>query len=163
MNIGLLMSYNERDIIEEMMESNRGHVDTIFALDGSDDDPDPRQPVQQRGRWYSPAGSRSASSRAAPGRVIGSVLPSGVGWRPYSRMPLLKHYPYRSPEQMTARLARMRERGFSGTPAETTIHRLRYAGEYRRAERFEGDFDDLELDRQGNLLTMWWRWKRWVR
>jgi hypothetical protein len=32
MNIGLLMTYNDRDIIEEMMESNREHVDTIFAL-----------------------------------------------------------------------------------------------------------------------------------
>ena len=40
MNIGLLMTYNEADIIEEMMETNRHFVDTIFVLDGSDDGTD---------------------------------------------------------------------------------------------------------------------------
>ena len=258
-NIGLLLTYNEADVIEEMMAHNRRSVDTVFVLDGSSDGTDhiltqypevelilkdeqvapggrvrdfhrqallevaqtrygyghwftlmhgdelfhddPRivieraekqgasfvnwaalqffmhtsdepldlgLPLQQRLRWYSPfwvevrqfKGGRNTCYR--PGEH-GRVLPRHVGWRPYSKMPLLKHYPYRSPEQMTKRLESQQTRGFSGTAPRPEIYRDRYAPEYRSARHFDGDFGDLELDKQGNLLTMLWRWKRLVR
>jgi hypothetical protein len=267
MNIGLLMTYNEADIIEEMMDANRGQVDTIFALDGSDDGTDAilagysevelllrdeevapgsrvrdhhRQvlmdaaherygtghwftlmhgdeifhddartiaehaeqqgarrvnwaamqfflhpddeagfdatlPVQQRVRWYSPFWVEVRQFRSSPTSRYptrhGVVVPEGVGWRPFHKMPIFKHYPFRSPEQARARLATMRARGFSGTGSgesgkdsvEGSVFRPRYGDAYRRVKRFDGDFGECELDRQGNLLTMVWRWKRWVR
>jgi hypothetical protein len=267
MNIGLLMTYNEADIIEEMMDANRRHVDTIFVLDGSDDGTDrilkgypevelllrdeevapgarvrdhhrqflldaaherygtghwftlmhgdeifhddPRDvaeraerqgarrvnwaamqfflhpddertldlglSVQERVRWYSPFWVEIRQFRSSPRTRYplrhGVVVPEGVGWRPYSRMPIFKHYPFRSPEQVTARLRAMRARGFSGTgtgqdgdgSVEDRVFRVRYGDAYRRALRFDGDFGECELERQGNLLTMMWRWKRWVR
>ena len=36
-NIGILLTKNERDVIEEVMEEHEKCFDTIFALDGSDD------------------------------------------------------------------------------------------------------------------------------
>ncbi len=266
MNIGLLMTYNERDVIEEMMAVNRDCVDTVFALDGSDDgttevlaadpkvelllrdedvapgsrvrdyhrqalldaaherygyghwftlmhgdeifhdDPrsiaeraerqgarrvnwaamqfflhpedaagfDPGSSVQERVRWYSPfwveVRQFRSSRRTRYGRRHGVVVPDGVGWRPFHMMPIFKHYPFRSPEQIKARLETMRARGFSGTgtgeregSVEGQVFRARYGDAYRRALRFDGDFGVCELPRQGNLLTMTWRWKRWVR
>lgn len=253
------MTYNEADIIEEMMRHNRGMVDTIFVLDGSDDGTDRllqgfpevelilkdadvapgarvrdhhRQalldaarerhghghwftlmhgdeffhddaravaeaahkqgaarvnwaamqffmhesdepldvslPVQQRLTWYSPFWVEIRQFRDDPRAAYragehGRVFPRGVGWRPYSRMPIVKHYPYRDPDQMRARLQTMESRGFSGTAAETAVYRPTYAQEYKVARRFEGDFGELETDRQGGLLRMMWRWRRWVR
>lgn len=258
MNIGLLLTRNEEDMIEEMLHANAPYVDTIFALDGSSDGterilkghpkverllrdeevalggrvrdfhrqtlleaaqerygfghwftlmhgdeifhsdpraviaaaerqgaqrvnwavmqfflhpndaPDPGKPVQERLRWYSPfwveiRQFRGGKRTAYPPGQHGKVIPDGVGWRPYSKMPLLKHYPYRSPAQMQARLKDIETRGFSGTPPDTTIYRERYSPEYRFACRFSGDFGPLEPERQGNLLTMMWRWKCYVR
>ena len=263
MNIGLLMTYNEADIIEEMMATNRHAVDAIFALDGSDDGTDTllagypevkhifkdkevapegrvrdfhrqvlldaareryganhwftlmhgdelfhddpraaiaraerqgakrinwavmqffphttdeplntRVPVQDRLRWYSPFWVEirqfkgTSRTHYVPGKH-GQVIPAGVGLRPYSKMPLLKHYPYRSPAQMRRRLACAATRGFSGTATQAatqeSIYRSTYSREYKIARKFVRDFGPLELSRQGNLLTMLWRWKRWVR
>jgi hypothetical protein len=132
-----------------------------------EDDPDPTRPVQERVRWYSPFWVEIRQFKSGPNtryrKRHGTVLPDGVGWRTFNRMPLLKHYPYRSPEQMRTRLAHMRDRGFSGTPVHEAIHRTHYAPEYRRAQRFEEDFGKLEMAHQGGLLRMTWRWKRWVR
>ncbi|OGI05964.1 MAG: hypothetical protein A2Y40_04250 [Candidatus Margulisbacteria bacterium GWF2_35_9] len=36
-NIGLMMTYNEEDIIEEVMEANKKYFDVILVLDGSTD------------------------------------------------------------------------------------------------------------------------------
>ena len=268
MHIGLLMTYNEVDVIEETLAANRDAVDTIFALDGSDDgttevlasdpqvelllrdqdvapagrvrdhhrqalldaaharyghghwftllhgdeifhdDPravaeraeregaarvnwaamqfflhpedegtlDLRASVQERVRWYSPFWVEVRQFKSGPHTRYrerhGVVVPEGVGWRPFSRMPILKHYPFRSAEQTRARLAAMRARGFSGSrlghardaaSVEDLVYRPRYGDAYRRALRFDGDFGACELARQGNLLTMMWRWKRWVR
>lgn len=253
------MTYNEADIIEEMMAHNRHSVDAIFVLDGSDDGTaellanyeevkqvfkdsevapnervrdyhrqvlldaavahygydhwftlmhgdeffhdDPREviekaerqgakrvnwaamqfflhpsddpvnvslPVQERLRWYSPfwvelrqfKGSKTMHYKLGK---HGQVIPEGIGWQPYFKMPILKHYPYRSPEQMQKRLNAMKTRGFSGTATETAIFRERYSPEYKQVREFKGDFAELELDRQGNLLTMLWRWNRWVK
>ncbi len=267
LNIGLLMTRNERDVIEEVMTANRGCVDTIFALDGSTDGTDrilasypevelllrddqvapdgrvrdyhrqvlldaaharyghghwftllhgdeifyddPRaviaaaeaqgaqrvnwavmqfflhpddapgktacsngshRSVQERIRWYSPFWIEIRQFRSGPRtryrRRHGQVVPDGVGLRPYGKMPILKHYPYRSPEQMQARARDAAERGFSGTAQGNAptieIYRRRYGPEYLLARHFDGDFGELEIERQGNLLTMWWRWKRWV-
>ncbi|CAN5809415.1 hypothetical protein BH24DEI2_BH24DEI2_28930 [soil metagenome] len=262
MNIGLLLTYNEADVVEAMMAHNRHAVDTIFVLDGSSDgtdrilaqypevemifrdehvapgarvrdfhrqalleaaqarygvshwftlmhgdelfhdDPrtviqraerqgarfvnwaamqffmhtsdnplDPYLPLQERLRWYSPFWvevrqfKSGRNTRYRPGEH-GRVLPRGVGWQPYSKMPILKHYPYRKPEQMARRLADMQSRGFSGSAAHPSLHpalyRDRFAPGYKTARRFDGDFGEFELDRQGNLLTMLWRWKRLV-
>lgn len=263
MNIGLLLTYNEADVIDEMMEANRGSVDAIFALDGSDDgtaerlarypeielllrdrdvapgarvrdhhrqvlldaardrygeghwytlmhgdeifhddprsvaedaerrgaaivnwavmqfflhpgdeDADTNAPVQERVRWYSPLWVEVRQFRGRPGARYrpgehGRVFPHGVGWKPYGRMPILKHYPYRSPEQARRRLASMAERGFTGSDTaagpRAEVFRTRYEPRYRISRRFEGDFGELEMDRQGGLLGMWWRWKRWTR
>jgi glycosyltransferase involved in cell wall biosynthesis len=258
MNIGLLMTYNEADIIEEMMDSNRHFVDTIFVLDGSDDGTDtilerykevelilkdrdvtpgpvrdyhrqalldaahqrygvghwftlmhgdeifyhdPRRmteyadkqgakrinwaamqffmhssdepldmskSVQQRLNWYSPFWleirqfKSSKTTRYKEG-THHKVIPSGVGWQPFSKVPLFKHYPYRSPEQMQTRLETMRERGFSGTQKLNSIYRDTYSPEYKEARKFNGDFGEFELEQQGNLLTMTQKWKRLVK
>lgn len=95
MNIGLLLTYNEADIIEEMMEHNRGMIDTIFVLDGSDDgtdrilasypevelilkDGDVALPVQQRLTWYSPFWVEIRQpARRLPRRRARSGLPTG--------------------------------------------------------------------------------------
>jgi len=255
-NIGLLLTYNEVDIVDEMLQANAGGVDAILALDGSDDgtaerlkahpavelvlrdedvapggrvrddhrqalldaarerygpghwytlmhadeifhdDPravaiaagrqgahivnwavmqfflhpddratDPAAPVQQRVRWYSPFWVEvrqfrdRSGARYRPGEH-GRVFPRGVGIVPYRRMPILKHYPYRSPEQAAARLGAMAGRGFSGSDAGEPVFRTRYESRYRVARRFDGDFGTFEMKRQGGLLRMWWRWKR---
>ena len=258
MNIGLLLTYNEADFIEEMMETNRGAVDAIFVLDGSTDgtdrilrqypevevvlrdervapegvrdfhrqllldaarqrygmdhwytlmhgdeifhddprdviraadrmgahrvnwavmqfflrpdepSPDPRRSIQDQLRWYSPFWVEIRQFRDRHGVGYregehGRVVPHGVGWIPYWKMPILKHYPYRSHAQAARRRRVAAERGFSGTPDAEGADGLTYAPEYRRARRFEGDFGELERSRQGNLLTMMWRWKRWTR
>jgi glycosyltransferase involved in cell wall biosynthesis len=38
LNIGLLMTYNEADVLPEMLEAIAGEVDAIYALDGSSDE-----------------------------------------------------------------------------------------------------------------------------
>lgn len=259
MNIGLLLSYNEVDIVDEMMRANRGGLDAIFALDGSEDGtgerlarypevelvlrdedvtggtrvrdfhrqalldaarrrhgsghwytlmhgdeifhddpravaaaaerqgahlvnwavmqfflhpsdaaPDEALPVQSRVRWYSPFWVEVRQFRDRPGAHYrqgehGRVFPRGVGWRPYTRMPIVKHYPFRTPGQALRRLRSMADRGFSGSSVDGDVLRTRYEPRYRLARRFDGDFGDLEMDRQGGLLAMWWRWKRWTR
>lgn len=258
MNIGLLLSYNEVDVVDEMMAANRGSVDTIFVLDGSSDgtperlatypevelilrdedvaptgqvrdfhrqalldaarerhgyghwytlmhtdeifhdDPrtvaaaaerqnaryvnwasmqfflhpgdlpvDASAAVQARIRWYSPFWVEVRQFRDRQGATYrhgehGRVFPHGVGWRPFSRMPIVKHYPYRTVEQAERRLLAMRERGFTGNDAALPAVRTRFEPRYRHARRFDGDFGELEMNRQGGLLTMWWRWKRWT-
>ena len=258
MNIGLLLTYNEADFIEEMMEANRHAVDAIFVLDGSTDGtdrilagypevelvvrdedvapggardfhrqhlldaarerygvghwytlmhgdeifhddpraviadadamrakrvnwavmqfflrpdepaPEPERPIQDQIRWYSPFWVEIRQFRDGPGVRYregehGRVLPHGVGWLPYWKMPILKHYPYRSHEQAARRRRSAAERGFSGTTSVADVDGTTYGPEYRHARRFEQDFGDLERSRQGNLLTMLWRWKRWTR
>lgn len=258
MNIGLLLTYNEVDIVDEMLDANREGVDAILALDGSDDgtferlrsdpsvvmalhdedvagdgrvrdfhrqvlldaarerygtghwytlmhadeifhddpgaiaieaerqgaqlvnwavmqfflhpddpQPDTSRPVQERLRWYSPFWVEVRQFRDRPGASYrpgehGRVYPHGVGWRPFRRMPVLKHYPYRTIAQTRARLDAMARRGFTGSDATAGALRRRYEPRYRMARLFDGDFGELEMDRQGNLLRMWWRWKRWT-
>ena len=258
MNIGLLMTYNEIDVIDEMMTHNAPFVDTIFALDGSNDGTreflenhdkvelvfkdedvapkgrvrdfhrqvlldaaherygvgqwftlmhgdeffhdDPRliierakkqgakrvnwaamqffmhlsdEPldmslgVQERLRWYSPfwveiRQFKSTKKTHYPERH-GQVIPHKVGFMPYLKMPILKHYPFRSPEQMRLRLEQMQARGFSGTAVQSAIYRDRYAPEYLKAFKLENDFGDFELAKQGNLLSMIRRWKQLVK
>ncbi len=258
MNIGLLMTYNEADIIEEMMETNRHFVDTIFVLDGSDDGTDkilssykevekifkdqevtsgrvrdyhrqvlleaahrrygvghwftlmhgdeifydnPRiiaqkadlqgakrvnwaamqffmhtsdepldtiKPVQERLTWYSPFWleirqfKSSKKTHYQEGRH-GKVLPEGVGWQPYTKVPIFKHYPYRTPKQMQQRLEAIKQRGFSGSVHEAAIYRETFSPEYREARQFSGDFAEFELSKQGHLLTIMQKWKRLVK
>lgn len=257
LNIGLLLTYNEQDVVAEMLEHNAGGVDAIFALDGSTDattevllahpkvrlvlrdadvapgghvrdhhrqalldaaraeyggghwytimhgdeffhddpravaraagamgagrvnwaamqfflHPDDRPAlggsVQENVRWYSPFWVEVRQFRDSPRARYqagehGRVFPHGVGWLPYLKMPILKHYPYRSEAQTLARLGAMEARGFSGTKATGGVYRERYAPEYREAHYFGGDFGVFELARQGNLLTMMARWKRLV-
>ncbi|NJK43140.1 MAG: hypothetical protein HC933_01725 [Pleurocapsa sp. SU_196_0] len=38
LNIGLLMTHNEQDVLPEMLLESVRYVDAIFALDGSSDD-----------------------------------------------------------------------------------------------------------------------------
>lgn len=78
-------------------------------------------------------------------------------------MPIVKHSPYRDPEQMKVRLNAMQNRGFSGTAAEASVYRTTDAREYTVARRFEGSFEELEMGRQRGLLHMFWRWRRWVK
>jgi hypothetical protein len=258
MNIGLLMTYNESDIIEEMMETNRHYVDTIFVLDGSDDGTDrmlkqykevellfkdkdvaagpvrdyhrqvllqaahqrygsghwftlmhgdeifydnPRaiaeqaekqgakrvnwaamqffihhadEPlditlsVQERLSYYSPfwleiRQFKSSKHTHYKEGLHGQVIPQGVGWQPFSKVPILKHYPYRTPQQMQQRLETIKQRRFSGTPHLKTIYRETYSPEYKEARKFMGDFEEFELMNQGNLLRMIWHWKRLVK
>ena len=40
LNIGLMMTYNEADIIQEVMDANERYFDIIYVLDGSDDGTD---------------------------------------------------------------------------------------------------------------------------
>ena len=256
MNIGLLLTYNETDIIDEMMHANRHTVDAIFVLDGSTDDTpeklaqysevhtilrdaDVLKPseklrdyhrqvlleaaraafgtghwytlmhgdeifhhnpkrviehadkqgaqrvnwaamqfflhtsdkgkntdndVQAKVRWYSPFWLEIRQFKDQPGVHYprgqhGKVIPTGVGWKPYSHVPIFKHYPYRSPEQMAARMAAS-SRGFSATASHTSIFRDRYAPEYRQACYFEDDFGHFE---NMHLLTALWRWRRLVK
>lgn len=260
MNIGLLLTYNEADIIDEMMQSNRHAVDAMLVLDGSTDDTpeklaqypevhtilrdedvltageklrdyhrqvlleaarasfgmghwytlmhgdeifhhNPRrvleqaekqgakrinwaamqfflhpsdqatyerqtthENVQTRVRWYSPFWLEIRQFKDAQGvhYPVGQhskVIPAGVGWKPYARVPIFKHYPYRNPEQMMERLGAS-SRGFSATASHTAIFRDRYAPEYRQAYYFEDDFGHFE---NMHLLTALWRWRRLVK
>jgi hypothetical protein len=254
LNIGLLMTHNEVDVVAEVLEVNAAHVDTILALDGSSDGTleivrahpkvelvlrdeevtqggrvgdwhrgvlleaarerygpgqwytllhgdeffhdDPRavieraeregagfvnwaamqfflhtsdegrdlesvRSVQERVRWYSPFWIEVRQFRDRPGARYregehGRVFPRGVGWRPFSRLPVLKHYPYRSPSQVTAKRA---SGGFSESWYDGPVFRETFSSEYRTARRFSGDFGELELERQGSLLSSW-RWGR---
>ncbi|UCH26771.1 MAG: glycosyltransferase family 2 protein [Trueperaceae bacterium] len=125
-------------------------------------------PIQERIRWYSPfwieirqfkGNKRTRYRDGSHGRVI----PDGVGWRPYTKTPILKHYPFRSPEQVKMWQEVKARRGFSKTALQEEFYRTTYEPSYKRAHRFDGDFKELELNRQGNLCTMFLRWKWWVR
>ena len=247
MNIGLLMTFNEADVIAEMLEAATPHVDAIFALDGSTDGTDeiirahpklerlfkdaevvtsgptrdyhrqalldaarerfghghwytllhgdeflhddPRviieraereratfvnwasmqfflhtsdarrnlegiQSVQERVRWYSPFWVEVRQFKDNPRARFGPhgrVQPLHVGWKPFSKMPILKHYPYRSVAQMQAKGL---EPGFSGGHADPQVFRETAQPMYRVARRFHGDFGAFELARQGSLLGM---------
>jgi glycosyltransferase involved in cell wall biosynthesis len=239
MNTGLLMTYNEADIIEEVMEANRHTVDAIFALDGSDDGTDeilrqykevelilkykdvtsgpvrdhhrqvlleaahqrygfghwftsmhgdeifhdnPRKiaeqadrqgasrvtwaamqffmhtsdkpldttkPVQGRLRYYSPfwlevRQLKSSARTHYKDGVHGKVIPKGVGWWPFSKVPIYKHYSYRTPEQMQRRLELMAQRGFSGAKQGQSIYRKTFSNEYKEARKFNGDLGNLK-------------------
>ncbi|MEM7735220.1 MAG: glycosyltransferase family 2 protein [Deinococcota bacterium] len=258
LNIGLLMTYNIADMIDEMMDANRHAVDAIFVLDGSTDGTaeklaaysevkhifhddevvtppervrdyhrqvlleaaqstyghghwytlmhgdeifydNPREViaaaerqgasrvnwaamqfflhtsdeatwskkahlgVQDRLRWYSPFWVEIRQFKASakthyPKGQHGKVIPASVGWRPYSKMPIFKHYTYRSPQQVQQRT---QQQGMPGTTSLSSgIYRDRYAPEYREARYFSGDFGEFE---DANLLTMLWRWRRLVK
>ena len=253
LNIGLLMTFNEGDVIAEALEAASPHVDAIFALDGSSDGTteiirahpklerlfrdeevagkgptrdfhrqvlleaarerfgpghwytllhgdeffhdDPRlvieraereraryvnwasmqfflhtsdanrdlertQSVQERLRWYSPfwveVRQFKDNGRARFG-PHGRVLPLHVGWKPFSRMPVLKHYPYRSVAQVQAKA---RSPGFSGGHTLPRVYRDTAQPIYRTAREFHGDFGEFELQRQGSLLAMTLRQRR---
>ncbi len=252
LHLGLLMTYNEADVIEEVLASNSLHVDAIFALDGSSDgtfeilkahpkmrlvlrdedvargrkvldsdrqvllesaraefgpghwytllhgdeifhhnpleviqaaqaegahfvnwaamqfflhtsdqgkDLEAIASVQERVRWYSPfwfevRQFRDRPQAHYPPQTHGSVVPKGIGWRPWSRVPLFKHYPYRSPEQMAAKRL---QSGFSGAHKQELVLRESYQPGYLRAMHFEEDFGRLEGPRP---LWQMWLWQR---
>ncbi len=265
LHIGLLMTYNEADVLPQMLEATTQHVDAIFALDGSSDatpeilracpklegllfdrdvaqggrvrdhhrqalleaarakygtghwysllhadefmHDDPRavieqaelegagfvnwiamqfflhpddadlydaqgqpleQGVQRRVTWYSPFWVEVRQFLDVPQfawqRVQyrdgehGRVYPRGTRWKPYSRMPVLKHYPYRSPVQVGAKA---QDSGFSVAHSQSRAVFTQTAGSiYRSARQLESsvtpDFLEFELRRQKSLLgTMW--------
>ncbi len=260
LNIGLLLTYNEVDVIAETLAANTPGVDAVFALDGSDDGTydvlashpkvvgllrdedvagaggrvrdhhrqalldaarerfgfghwytlmhgdevfhdDPRRvvalaerqgatvvnwaamqfflhvsdegkdetgPVQERVTWYSPFWVEVRQFRCRPQAAYrvgehGRVVPRGVGRRTLDRLPVLKHYPFRSREQAARRLGAMSDRGFSGSDvAAAEVYRERYEPRYRQVRRFDGSFHELEMDRQGPLLLNLLRWKLWT-
>jgi hypothetical protein len=264
LHIGLLMTYNEADVLPEMLEATLPHVDAIFALDGSSDatpdilracpklegllfdrdvvpagsrvrdghrhalleaarakfgrghwymllhadefaHDDPRavaaaaeresagfvnwaamqfflhpsdadlydahgEPlearVQHRVRWYSPFWTEVRQFSDVPqfpwGQVAyrplehGRVFPRGVRWKPFSRMPVLKHYPYRSPAQVAGK---SQQPGFSVAHSGAQgVWRETAQPIYRTARRLEHpeapDFGEFELRRQKSLLHM---------
>ena len=265
LHIGLLMTYNEADVLPQMLEHTVAYVDAIFALDGSSDatpeilqtcpklngllfdrdvaqggrvrdhhrqalltaarakygtghwysllhadefaHDDPRaviaaceregagfvnwlamqfflhpddavlydmhgQPlepsVQQRVTWYSPFWVEVRQFLDVPQFAWqavqyrdgehGRVYPRGTRWKPYSRMPVLKHYPYRSPVQVGAK---SQDSGFSVAHSHSRAVFTKTAGSiYRSARQLEApaapDFLEFELRRQKSLLgTMW--------
>ena len=131
--------------------------------------------VQQRVTWYSPfwvevrqfldvpqfAWQRVAYREGEHGRVY----PRGTGWRPYSRMPLLKHYPYRSPAQVGAK---SQDSGFSVAHSGSRAVFTQTAGSiYRTARKLETpdapDFLEFELSRQKSLLETMWAQRKLLR
>ena len=139
-----------------------------FFMHTSDEPIDISKPVQERLTWYSPfwleiRQFKSSKKTHYQEGKHGKVLPEGVGWQPYSKVPILKHYPYRTPQQMEQRLVAIKQRGFSGTVHDQSIYRETYSPEYKTARKFLGDFADLELAKQGHLPTMIYKWKRLVR
>lgn len=261
LHIGLLMTYNEADVLPQMLEHTSPYVDAIFALDGSSDatleilracpkvegllfdrdvaqggrvrdhhrqallssarakygtghwysllhadelmHDDPRavieaaerqgagfvnwlamqfflhpddadlydargQPlepsVQRRVTWYSPFWVEVRQFLDAPQfawqKVAyrdgehGRVYPRGTRWKPFSKMPVLKHYPYRSPAQVTAK---SQDSGFSVAHSQSRAVFTQTAGSiYRSARKLEHpvtpDFREFELKRQKSLL-----------
>ncbi|HWG85915.1 MAG TPA: glycosyltransferase family 2 protein [Deinococcales bacterium] len=255
-NVGLLLTYNEADVIEEWLAVTAPHVDAILALDGSSDGTtevlrghpkvtfllrdqdvasgqrvrdwhrqalleaarerygpgnwitllhadeffhdDPRDAIAaatregasivnwasmqfflhpndalhhpgvagvvERVRWYSPLWIEVRQFRDRPGARYregehGRVLPRGTGWRPYSRLPVLRHYPYRSPAQVLGKRA---DAGLSASDF-TRVYRETAGPAYRTARRFQGDFGEWELARQPHIALSWLRWRRLMR
>ena len=161
---------NPRSIIQEAEKQGAKRVNWAvmqFFMHLSDKPLKTNLDVEQRLLWYSPFWVEirqfKSSAKSQYGQKHHQVVPDGVGWRPYSKMPILKHYPYRSPEHMQRRLELMKNRAFQGTVHETGIYRETFTSAYKKAYKFEGDFGEFELDRQGNLLSMLWRWRRLVK
>lgn len=139
-----------------------------FFMHTSDEPLDTTKPVQERLRYYSPfwlevRQFKSSARTHYKDGVHGKVIPEGVGWRPFSKVPIYKHYSYRTPEQMQRRLEAIAQRGFSGAKQDATIYRKTFSSEYKEARKFTGDFGEFEMNRQGNLLTMLYKWKRLVK
>jgi hypothetical protein len=139
-----------------------------FFMHTSDEPLDTTKPVQERLRYYSPfwlevRQFKSSARTHYKDGVHGKVIPEGVGWRPFSKVPIYKHYSYRTPEQMQRRLEALAQRGFSGARLSQSIYRETFSSEYKTARKFNGDFEEFEMSRQGNLLTMMYKWKRLVR
>ena len=261
LHIGLLMTYNEADVLPEMLEHTSPLVDAIFALDGSSDatpeilracpkleglyfdrdvvgggrvrdhhravllkaarakygtghwysllhadefthddpravieaaeregagfvnwlamqfflHPDdaelydagglPLEPnVERRVTWYSPFWVEVRQfldvRQFAWQRVNyrdgehGRVFPRGTRWKPFSKMPVLKHYPYRSPVQVSAK---SQDSGFSVAHSQSKAVFTQTAGSiYRTARRLETpltpDFMEFELSNQKSLV-----------
>jgi glycosyltransferase involved in cell wall biosynthesis len=271
LNIGLLLTYNEADVLPEMLEAVRSEIDIIYALDGSSDqtpeilqaDPlvktvlfdqdvapkqkirdyhrqalldlaraehglghwytllhadeffhdSPRkiiqqaelekagfvnwmsmqfflhlqdqglydqngQPllpkVQQRIRWYSPFWIEVRQFLDLPQFGFGKVAyrrqhlhpaPHGIGWKPFSKMPILKHYSYRSPWQMNAKKINsgMSEANWHNANVfrETAEPLYRYA--YQLENTTKPDFAEFELQKQKTLLHLFLKFKQLTR
>ncbi|NJK43139.1 MAG: hypothetical protein HC933_01720 [Pleurocapsa sp. SU_196_0] len=125
--------------------------------------------VQRRLRWYSPFWIEVRQFLDEPGlpwlevayRRLehGRVFPRGTRFKPFSRMPVLKHYPYRSPAQMNAKSGAS---GFSVAHAHPqAIFRETAQPIYRTACQLEQperpDFGAFEMLRQPSLLGMLWQ------
>ncbi len=269
LHIGLLMTYNEADVLPEMLKATLPHVDAIFALDGSSDatpeilqtcpklegllfdrdvaqggrvrdhhraellkaarakygaghwysllhadeftHDDPRavisaaelegagfvnwlamqfflqpddaalydahgQPlepsVQRRVTWYSPFWVEVRQFLDEPQFAWqtvayrdgehGRVYPHGTRWKPFSKMPVLKHYPYRSPVQVNAKA---QDAGFSVAHSGARAVFTQTAGNiYRSARQLQTplapDFMEFERSRQKSLLETMWMQRR---
>jgi glycosyltransferase involved in cell wall biosynthesis len=271
LNIGLLMTYNEADVLPEMLEAVSNEVDAIYALDGSSDETtailrahplvtklfrdadvvqsgktrdfhrqalleaaradhgaghwytllhadefphdSPRriivhaeregagfvnwmamqfflhvkdtalydasgQPleasVQERVRWYSPFWIEVRQFLDTPqfpwqnvaykNDEHGRVKPHGTLWKPLSKMPIFKHYAFRSPAQI---IAKQHNPGFSAVHGS---HQDMFSETaqpiYRTAHCLENplhpDFGEFEMDRQGSLLQTFLKQKTLV-
>jgi hypothetical protein len=260
LNIGLLMTYNEADVLPQMLESIQGQVDVIYALDGSSDQTteilqahplvhtvlrdemvspnkkvgcfhrqhllnlareehgyghwytllhadeffhdSPRkiielaqaqkagfvnwmsmqfflhhqdqglydtngQPlnnnIQHRIAWYSPFWIEVRQFLDVPqfpwqkvayreGQYL-RTKPHFTRWKPFSKMPILKHYTYRSPHQVTAKRLNP---GMSAAQLHQTAFQTTAQSIYAKAIKLENPmqpvFDGFEMQEQKSLL-----------
>jgi glycosyltransferase involved in cell wall biosynthesis len=271
LNIGLLLTYNEADVLPQMLESVHPEIDVIYALDGSSDQTpeilkanslvhnvlfdkeiapnqqikdyhrqtlldlarvehgyghwytllhadeffhdsprkiiqqaeleragfvnwmsmqfflhlndqglydqagQPLEPnVQQRMTWYSPFWIEVRQFLDVPQFPFGQVayrqgehartIPRGVGWKPLSKMPILKHYSYRSPAQMNAKYQNqgMSQANWQGTNYFRRTAEPVYRFAYQLENSHSPDFAEFEMRRQKSLLHTFLKFKRLI-
>lgn len=121
--------------------------------------------VQERVLWYCPGFLEIRQYKNKKGLYYNvgcgaKVLAEGVGWRPYSKFPIYKHYPYRSVKQIFKKkrsneLTMFSERYRSISDERECFVKILHG--YKTARKFDGSFHEFEMDKQGPI---WWRWLR---
>jgi hypothetical protein len=158
--------YHNPRIVAEQAEAEGAHWVNWIALQFFFHPQDQDRPlweipsVQDRLQWYSPLWVEVRQFRDRPQAAYRPgehrrVIPRGIGWRPYSKAPVLFHYPYRSPDQFAAK---RKNPGFSDSFNDPELFRPTFQPAYRRAYSRAQGLGPFEHP-QPLWRLLFWRWR----
>ena len=87
----------------------------------------------------------------------GRLFPAGLNFKINKKFPILKHYPYRSENQVTEKILQAEKTQFGGAYSDAEFKKSIYLeklSKYKQARQFDGNFHEFELE---NQKPLWWR------